>query len=89
VPTISEQGVTGYEMSTWHSVTAPRGTPSAIIEKLNRGIVAAVSAPEVRERFIAAGTEPQSSTPEQLRERIALEIPRWDKLLTQLGLKKN
>ena len=89
LPTISEQGVTGYEMSTWHSVAAPRGTPPAIIDKLNREIVAAIGAPEVRERFIAAGTEPQSSTPEQLRERIAQEIPRWDKLLTQLGLKKN
>ena len=89
VPTISEQGVTGYEMSTWHSVAAPHATPAPIIDKLNRGIVAAIASPEVRERFIAAGTEPQGSTPEQLRERIAQEIPRWDKLLTQLGLKKN
>ena len=88
LPTISEQGVTGYEMSTWHSVAAPRGTPPPIIDKLNREIVATLGAPEVRERFIAAGTEPQSSTPEQLRVRIAREIPRWDKLLTQLGLKK-
>ncbi len=34
IPTISEQGVVGYEMSTWHSVTAPRGTPAAIIDRL-------------------------------------------------------
>ena len=87
IPTLSEQGVAGYEMSTWHSVAAPRGTPAEIIGKLNREIVAAINAPEVRDKFIAAGTEPQSSTPEQLRERIATEIPRWDKLLTQLGLK--
>ena len=89
VPTISEQGVTGYEMSTWHSITAPQGTPPSIIDKLNLDIIAAIAAPEVRERFIAAGTEPQSSTPLQLRERIAQEIPRWSKLLTQMGLKKN
>jgi tripartite-type tricarboxylate transporter receptor subunit TctC len=89
LPTISEQGVTGYEMSTWHSVSAPRGTPPAIIEKLNREIVAAISTPEMRERFITAGTEPQGSSPEQLSVRIAQEIPRWEKLLTQLGLRKN
>ena len=71
------------------AVTAKTPTPAPIIEKLNRGIVAAIASPEVRERFITAGTEPQGSTPEQLRERIAQEIPRWSKLLTQLGLKKN
>lgn len=86
LPTISEQGVAGYEMSTWHTVCAPRGTPAAIIEKLNREIVAVIQSPEMRERFAAAGTEPQASTPEQLRERIAQEIPRWANLLAQLGL---
>ena len=87
LPTISEQGVPGYEISTWHSVCAPRGTPAAIVEKLNREIAAVIQAPEMRERFAAAGTEPQSSTPDQLRERIALEVPRWEKLLAQLGLR--
>lgn len=86
--TISEQGVPGYEMSTWHTVCAPRGTPPDIIDKLNREIVAVIQAPEMRERFAATGTEPQSSTPEQLRAYIAQEVPRWDKLLTQLGLRE-
>lgn len=85
--TISEQGVPGYEMSTWHTVCATAGTPAPIIAKLNRGIVAAINTPEVRDKFIAVGTEPQSSTPEQLQERIAREFPRWEKLLTQLGLR--
>jgi tripartite-type tricarboxylate transporter receptor subunit TctC len=88
LPTISEQGIPGYEMSTWHTVCAPRGTPPAIIDKLNREIVAVIQAPETRERFAAAGTEPQSSTPEQLRLHIAQEFPRWEKLLAQLGLRE-
>jgi len=87
LPTISEQGVPGYEMSTWHSVCAPRGTPTAIINKLNREIEAVIHAPEIRERFTAAGTEPQASSPEQLRLRIAQEFPRWEKLLAQIGLR--
>ena len=74
-------------MSTWHSVSAPRRTPPAIIDKLHREIVAAINAADVRDKFIAAGTEPQGSTPGQLRERIAQEIPRWEKRLAQLGLK--
>jgi tripartite-type tricarboxylate transporter receptor subunit TctC len=87
LPTISEQGVPGYEMSTWHTVCAPRGTPQPIIDKLNREIVAVIQAPDIRERFAAAGTDPQSSTPEQLRAYIAQEVPRWEKLLTQIGLR--
>jgi len=86
LPTISEQGVLGYEMSTWHSVCAPRGTPMVIIDKLNREIVAVINTPEVRERFTTAGTEPQASSPEQLRLRITQEFPRWEKLLAQIGL---
>jgi len=88
VPTIAEQGVPGYEMSTWHTVCAPRATPPAVIERLNREIVASISSGAVRERFLALGTEPQVSTPAELRERIAQEVPRWEKLLTQLGLRE-
>jgi tripartite-type tricarboxylate transporter receptor subunit TctC len=87
VPTIAEQGVPGYEMSTWHSVCAPRGTPQAVVDRLNREIVAVMSSPEVRERFVAAGTEPGTTTPEQLRQRIELEYGRYEKLLAQLGLR--
>ncbi len=87
LPTISEQGVPGYELSTWHSVSTTRGTPPPVIAKLNREIVATITAPDVRDKLIGAGAEPQSSTPEQLRERIEQEIPRWEKLLAQLGLK--
>lgn len=87
VPTIDEQGVTGYEMSTWHSIGVPRGTPKAVIERLNREIVAIMSAPEIRERFLASGTEPGASTPDHLRERIEREFVRYEALLTQLGLR--
>lgn len=87
LPTIAEQGVPGYEMSTWHTVCATRSTPSAIVNRLNREIVAVINTPEVRSRFIAAGTEPQSSTPEQLGAHIAREFPRWEKLLAQIGLR--
>jgi tripartite-type tricarboxylate transporter receptor subunit TctC len=88
VPTISEQGVAGYEMSTWHSVCAPSGTPRPIIDWLNRQIVAVIATPEIRDRFTKAGIQAATSTPEQLRERIESEFGRWDKLLTQLGLRK-
>jgi tripartite-type tricarboxylate transporter receptor subunit TctC len=75
-------------MSTWHSVCAPRGTPQAVIDRLNREIVSIMNSSDVRDRFVAAGTEPGASTPEQLRLRIEQEFGRYEKLLIQLGLLK-
>lgn len=88
LPTIAEAGVPGYEMATWHTVCAPRGTPAPIVERLNREIVGAMSTTEVRERFIALGTEPVGSSIAQLRDQIAREVPRWEQLLTELGLRQ-
>jgi len=87
LPTIAEQGVRGYEMTTWHTVCAPRGTPAAIVDKLSREIAAVIQSPETRERLAVAGVETHGSTPEQLRDFIGKEYPRWEKLLTQLGLR--
>ncbi len=88
MPTIAEAGVPGFEISTWHAVTAPRGTPDAIVIRLNREIAAAINTAEVRDRFLTLGTEPVGGSVEQLREQIAREVPRWERLLGELGLRQ-
>ena len=88
VPTLAEAGVAGYEMSTWHSISAPRGTPTVVINRLNQEIVAAIHTPEIRERFLALGTEPIGSSSAQLREQIASEVLRWERVLGELGLRQ-
>ncbi len=88
MPTIAEAGVPGYEMSTWHTVSAPRGIPAAIAARLNQEIVAAINTSEIRERFVALGTEPVGGSSEQLREQIAREVPRWERVLGELGLRQ-
>jgi tripartite-type tricarboxylate transporter receptor subunit TctC len=89
IPTISEMGVTDYQMVTWHSVCAPAATPKAIITKLNREIVAGINEPDVRDRLTGLGTEIFSGTPQELRDLIAQEVPRWQKLLAQIGIGAN
>jgi tripartite-type tricarboxylate transporter receptor subunit TctC len=89
IPTISEAGVPGYEMITWHSVCAPAATPTPIIAKLNREIVAGINEPDARDRLIGLGTELFPGTPQELRELIAQEIPRWRKLIAQIGIVAN
>ncbi len=88
VPTVSEQGLSGFEMTVWHAIMTPAGVPRPAIDWLNREIGATVSTPDVRERFAAAGGEPSTSTPEQLRERIERELSRWEPILTRLGLRE-
>lgn len=84
IPTISEAGVPGYPMITWHSVCAPAATPQALIAKLNREIVSGVNEPDARNRLTALGTELYTGTPQELRELISAEVPRWQQLLAQM-----
>ena len=65
VPTIAET-VPVYEFIGWYSLFAPANTPSGIINKLNAEIVKGLNTPEFRERFVALGAEPSSSTPQAL-----------------------
>ncbi len=64
VPTVAEAGVPGFEWRTWASFVVPLATPGAIVERLNAGMVRAVSSPDVREKLIAQGLEPIGSKPE-------------------------
>jgi len=77
VPTIAGSGLPGFEASTWFAVTAPLGTPSLVIAKMNAEIVKTFAAAEVRSRLIAAGVEPETSSPEALSERIRRDTEKW------------
>ncbi len=87
IPTVAEGGVTGYGTSTWNSLVVPRGTPVAIVTRLNAETVAALGQPEVRERLRAQGIDPDPGTPAQLAAHIKSERARFDKLIKAIGLK--
>ena len=87
LPTISEAGVPGFEVSTWHAIFAPGATPPPIIAKLHREIVAAINEPETRNRLTGIGAELVGSTPQELRALVERESPRWEKLILQMGIR--
>lgn len=87
IPTINEAGVSGYQLSGWFGIVAPAKVPAPIVAKLNQALVEVVAMPHVREKMIAIGLEPISSTPEQFGQFIKDEIPRWAKLLQISGVK--
>jgi tripartite-type tricarboxylate transporter receptor subunit TctC len=88
-PTMDEAGVKGFEMVAWQAVYAPKGTPKAIVDRLNKEIVAIVKAPEAREKMGATGIEVVGSTPEDLTKFMQKEIPRWAELIRKSGAQPN
>ena len=80
VPAISEF-LSGYDATGWNGIGAPRGTPSAIIEKLNKEINAIVLDPATKARLISLGVEPLSMTPAEFGKRIADDTEKWAKVI--------
>jgi tripartite-type tricarboxylate transporter receptor subunit TctC len=88
VPTLAESGVPGYEASAWNGVAAPRKTPAAVIDRLNREINAAVAAPDVKQRLQDLGVDARGSTPEGLRKVLVSEIAKWQKVIEAAKIEK-
>jgi tripartite-type tricarboxylate transporter receptor subunit TctC len=86
VPTAAEAGLKGFESAAWFGFLAPRGTPKAAIDLLNREIAAAVADPAVRGRFSDFGAEPITSTPEVFSRYISAEVVRWRDIITKGGI---
>ena len=87
LPTVAESGVPGYDLRSWYGFLAPKGTPAAITNVINRESIAVVNAPEMKARLAAEGADAASpNTPEQFRGFIDAETARWGKIIKSLGL---
>lgn len=87
IPTIAESGLPGYEMTPWYGLTAPKGTPQAIVERLNTTVVSALQSRDMQDRMMRVGYEPEGSTPAQLAAHIKAELARYGKLIKAIGFK--
>jgi tripartite-type tricarboxylate transporter receptor subunit TctC len=85
LPTVSETGLPGFEAITWHGVVVPAGTPAALVERLNRDIVAVLRMPDLRERLAVLGAEVLPGSPAEFADYIAAEIPKWAKVVRDSG----
>lgn len=77
----------GYSVETWFGILAPAGTPPQIVNKVNAALVATLAAPQLRERFLSYGVEATASTPGELSNIIATEIPSWRKVIEERNVK--
>ena len=89
VPTMAEAGVPEFEVTNWIGVMAPALTPDEIVKKLNAGLVQILAMPATRERFASHGVTPDSSTPDEFRKFLNLEIERWGRVVKAAGIPVN
>jgi tripartite-type tricarboxylate transporter receptor subunit TctC len=86
VPTVAESGYPGFDASLWLAIMAPAGTPAAVIERLNKEVVAAVSAPDTRELLDKNGAEVLTSTPAELAAMIREGVAKYAKIVKMAGV---
>jgi len=87
VPTVQESGVPGYEAYVWMGLLAPKGTPQPIIDRLNREVLQALAAPDVRTYFANAGIEIVGSTPSEFGTFFRAERDLWGRVVRETGAK--
>jgi tripartite-type tricarboxylate transporter receptor subunit TctC len=87
VPTVAESGLPGFDAVLRYGVLAPKGTPQAIVDRLNRELRTLVNSDEVKKRIAAEGGEPLVSTPAEYDEDIDREATKWAVLVRRLNLK--
>ncbi len=87
VPTIAEAGVTGYEAVIWIGLIAPKGTPAAIVNRLNTEITKIVSRPDIRAEWEKQGAMPMVMTPDAFGRFLADDIVKWERVVRISGAK--
>jgi len=88
IPTVDQAGVKGYEVISWNSVAAPKGTPKEIIDTMNKAMHDVLAQPDLKEQFAKVGVVAHASTPEELMTRLKSDITKWDAVIVKAGIPK-
>lgn len=86
LPTMVEAGVAGYDLAAWFAAFAPAKTPRPVIDRLNQAFVAALNDKTTQERLLAAGIEPETSTADELKAFVPVEIKKWADIVKAAGI---
>jgi len=87
VPTMNEAGVPGYEATIWLGLMAPRGTPKAVVDRLNEAVSKISSQPDVRQLWAKQGAAPLVMTPDAFDKYARDDIAKWAKVIQSAGIK--
>lgn len=89
VPTVSEQGVAGYDVQSWAGLMAPAGTPKPVIDRLNAELQKALLVPAVKTRLEDMGGEVRGSSSDEMRNMVAAQTQKWIQVVNDAKIPKN
>lgn len=87
LPTIAEEGVLGYEFSSWFGFFSPAATPGGTVAKLNQEIVRILRTPEMKQRLTQDGADVVASSPQEFGAYLASETKKWARVIKQAGIR--
>ncbi|MDO8456936.1 MAG: tripartite tricarboxylate transporter substrate binding protein [Burkholderiaceae bacterium] len=86
VPTATEAGIPGMHFNQWWALVAPATTPQAIVQRLNKEVIAALAHPTTRERLTTLGIELKGSSPNELSVFLRSEVEHWGSVVRKAGI---
>ncbi len=86
-PTLKEVGINGFDYSTWFGMTAPKGTPKDIVDRLQSEVVKALADPEIQTRYAALGLQRNGSTPDVMLANVREQLARYGKAIKDNNIK--
>ena len=89
LPTVTESGVPGYEVTNWHGLIGPKGLPRAVVDRLHGEMTKVLSLREMEERLQTDGMSPAGGASELLYQQVRREIEQWRQVIARAGIKLN
>lgn len=87
VPTVAEKGFPGFEAGSWFGFFAPKGTPDAVIQTLNKAVNDIIQIPALEQQMVAQGADPAGGTPQQYAQFLQREYEKWRVIVRDSGAK--
>jgi tripartite-type tricarboxylate transporter receptor subunit TctC len=88
VPTVQEAGISGFDVTSWNALFAPKGTADPIVQKLNATLKEILATEDIKARLLDLGIEAHSETPAELTERLRSDIEKWRAVIEKAGIPK-
>lgn len=86
VPTVAESGLAGYEAGLWSAFVLPAKAPRAVVERINREVIAVVNMPDTRAALDKQGVVVETSSPDELATLIRNDMTRWSAIIREQGI---
>jgi tripartite-type tricarboxylate transporter receptor subunit TctC len=86
-PTLKEAGINGFDYSTWFGMTAPKGTPKEIVDRLQTEVVKALADPEIKQRYAALGLKANGTSPDAMLANVREQLARYGKAIKDNNIK--